>query len=48
MRVLVAEDDEGLREVLVLGLTDAGYHVDAVERGDDAIDHLRGTSTTSR
>ncbi len=41
MRVLVAEDDEGLREVLVLGLTDAGYHVDAVERGDDAIDYLR-------
>ena len=40
MRVLVAEDDEGLREVLVLGLADAGYHVDAVERGDDAIDHL--------
>ncbi len=41
MRVLVAEDDEGLREVLVLGLTDAGYQVDAVERGDDAIDQLR-------
>jgi DNA-binding response OmpR family regulator len=41
MRVLVAEDDEGLREVLVLGLSDAGYHVDAVERGDDAIDYLR-------
>ena len=41
MRVLVAEDDEGLREVLVLGLTDAGFHVDAVERGDDAIDQLR-------
>jgi DNA-binding response OmpR family regulator len=41
MRVLVAEDDRGLREVLVLGLTDAGYHVDAVERGDDAIDQLR-------
>jgi len=40
MRVLVAEDDEGLREVLVLGLTDAGYQVDAVERGDDAIDQL--------
>jgi two-component system copper resistance phosphate regulon response regulator CusR len=38
--VLVAEDDEGLREVLVLGLSDAGYHVDAVERGDDAIDYL--------
>ncbi len=41
MRVLVAEDDPGLREVLVLGLTDAGYHVDAVDRGDDAIDQLR-------
>ena len=40
MRVLVAEDDEGLREVLVLGLSEAGYHVDAVERGDDAIDYL--------
>jgi DNA-binding response OmpR family regulator len=41
MRILVAEDDEGLREVLVLGLTDAGYHVDAVDRGDDAIDQLK-------
>ncbi len=36
MRILVAEDDEGLRDVLVLGLTDAGYHVDAVERGPAA------------
>ena len=41
MRVLVAEDDAGLREVLVLGLADAGYHVDAVDRGDDAIDQLK-------
>jgi DNA-binding response OmpR family regulator len=40
MRVLVAEDDPGLRDVVVLGLTEAGYHVDAVERGDDAIDYL--------
>ena len=40
MRVLVAEDDRGLREVIVLGLREAGYHVDAVERGDDAIDQL--------
>jgi two-component system copper resistance phosphate regulon response regulator CusR len=40
MRILIAEDDDGLREVLVLGLEDAGYHVDAVERGDDAIDQL--------
>ncbi|OGN81104.1 MAG: hypothetical protein A2X23_05210 [Chloroflexi bacterium GWC2_73_18] len=41
MRVLVAEDDPGLREVLVLGLEDHGYHVDAVERGDDAIEMLK-------
>ena len=40
MRVLVAEDDAGLREVLVLGL-ETGYQVDAVERGDDAIDQLK-------
>src|SRR6478736_1154931 len=41
MLVLVAEDDPGLREVLVLGLEDQGYQVDAVERGDDAIDQLK-------
>ena len=41
MRILVAEDDEGLLEVIALGLRDAGYHVDAVGRGDDAIDQLR-------
>ena len=41
MRVLVAEDDPGLRDVLVLGLEDAGFYVDAVERGDDAIDQLK-------
>ena len=41
MRVLVAEDDPGLREVLVLGLEDNGYRVDAVDRGDDAIDQLK-------
>ena len=41
MRVLVAEDDKGLREVLVQGLEDAGYLVDAVERGDDAVDQLK-------
>src|SRR5664280_880482 len=38
MRVLVAEDDPGLRDVLVLGLEDHGYQVDAAVRGDDAID----------
>ena len=41
MRVLVAEDEPGLRDVIVLGLADAGYQVDAVGRGDEAIDKLR-------
>jgi two-component system copper resistance phosphate regulon response regulator CusR len=41
MRVLVAEDDRGLREVLVEGLEEAGYQVDAVGRGDDAISQLQ-------
>src|SRR2546423_14552455 len=41
MRILVAEDDLGLREVLVLGLEDQGYQVDSVDRGDDAIDQLK-------
>jgi two-component system copper resistance phosphate regulon response regulator CusR len=41
MRVLVAEDDPGLREVLVQGLEEAGYVVDSVARGDDAIEQLR-------
>jgi DNA-binding response OmpR family regulator len=41
MRVLVAEDDVGLRDVIVLGLQESGYQVDAVDRGDDAIDQLK-------
>jgi DNA-binding response OmpR family regulator len=41
MRILVAEDDRGLREVLVQGLEDAGYRVDAVERGDDAVEQFK-------
>jgi DNA-binding response OmpR family regulator len=41
MRVLVAEDDPGLRGVLVQGLEDKGYQVDAVERGDDAIQQMK-------
>jgi DNA-binding response OmpR family regulator len=41
MRILVAEDDRSLREILVLGLEDNGFRVDAVERGDDAIDQLK-------
>jgi two-component system copper resistance phosphate regulon response regulator CusR len=41
MRILVAEDDPGLRDVLVEGLKEEGYNVDAVERGDDAIEQLK-------
>ena len=41
MTILVAEDDASLREILVLGLEDNGFRVDAVERGDDAIDQLK-------
>jgi two-component system copper resistance phosphate regulon response regulator CusR len=41
MRILVAEDDAGLRDVLVLGLEEQGYNVDAVDRGDDAIDRFK-------
>ena len=41
MRVLVAEDDPGLREVLVQGLEEAGYFVDAADDGGEAIDLLR-------
>ena len=41
MRILIAEDDPGLRDVLVRGFEDHGYYVDSVERGDDAIDMLK-------
>jgi DNA-binding response OmpR family regulator len=42
MRVLVAEDDRGLREALSRGLRESGYTVDAVPDGQAAIDYLRG------
>lgn len=38
---MVAEDDAGLRSVLVRGLTKSGYVVDAVADGDRALDYLR-------
>ncbi len=41
MRILVAEDDPGLQQIIALGLRDAGYHVDTVDRGDDAIDQMQ-------
>ena len=41
MRVLVAEDDTGLRSVLERGLREQGYVVDAVADGADALAYLR-------
>ena len=41
MRVLVAEDDPGLRSVLERGLREHGYVVDAVGDGDAALSYLR-------
>ncbi len=41
MRVLVAEDDRGLRSVLVRGLQENDYVVDAVSSGEEALKFLR-------
>lgn len=41
MRILVAEDDDNLRSVLVRGLKKAGYVVDSVSDGSDALAYLR-------
>ena len=41
MRLLLAEDDRALRDVLVRGLSRHGYAVDAVGRGDEALELLR-------
>jgi two-component system copper resistance phosphate regulon response regulator CusR len=38
MRVLVAEDDAKLRDVVERGLRSAGYRVDVAARGDEALD----------
>ena len=44
MRVLVAEDDPGLRSVLERGLREHGYVVDAVADGALALSYLRSYS----
>lgn len=41
MRLLVAEDDPALRDVLLRGLRDSGFQADGAERGDDAIEMMR-------
>jgi len=40
VRLLVAEDDSALREVLCRGLVNAGYVVDSTGQGDDALELL--------
>src|SRR2546422_8024341 len=37
MRMLVAEDDDTIREYVAMGLRELGYAVDAVAAGDDAL-----------
>ncbi|HUC24017.1 MAG TPA: response regulator transcription factor [Streptosporangiaceae bacterium] len=44
MRVLVAEDDSGLCDVLARGLREHDYVVDAVRDGDAAVRYLRSYS----
>jgi two-component system, OmpR family, response regulator len=44
MRVLVAEDDNGLCDVLARGLREHEYVVDAVRDGQDAVRYLRSYS----
>jgi DNA-binding response OmpR family regulator len=41
MRVLIAEDDPGVRSVLARGLTEEGYVCDTATQGDDALHLLR-------
>jgi DNA-binding response OmpR family regulator len=41
MRVLIAEDDPGLRSVIQRGLSENGYVVDAVSDGEAAVSYLR-------
>ena len=41
-RILLAEDDEAMRVYLERALVNAGYSVDSVDRGTDAIPLLEG------
>lgn len=40
-RILLAEDDEAMRQYLVRALERAGYEVVSVDRGTEAIPHLQ-------
>ena len=40
IRILLAEDDDVMREYLARALTSAGYHVTAVDRGTEAVPYI--------
>ena len=44
IRILLAEDEEAMRTYLARALQNAGYDVVAVDRGTDAIPHLKTQS----
>lgn len=44
MLILLVEDDPGLRHTLLEGLVEAGHHVDAVTRAEDAMQELAGAT----
>lgn len=44
IRILLAEDEQGMREYLTRALERAGYHVTAVDRGTAAIPLLQAQS----
>lgn len=41
MRILIVEDDERLRGILVRGLSEAAYAVDAVSNGEEAVRQIK-------
>ena len=40
IRILLAEDDDVMREYLARALSSAGYHVTSVDRGTEAVPYL--------
>ncbi len=40
-RVLVIDDETGLRDMLVFGLTDRGYHVVPAASGEEGVEKAR-------
>ncbi len=47
-RILVVDDDEGIRKVVAEALKTEGYVVDTASNGKDAVRNLKPTSITLR